>query len=190
MNFWHKLARAALVLGALALSVPGTAAAASSYKNREGKIQVGAGIGMSASPFDLTGGIEAQFFPANSVSIGPRLSFIPAERGPADSFNEDIYLLMLDLRFHPPMGEKLSRLKPFIGIGAGISFIDYSLPVFGSHVDISPAVEFGAGLNYFVADTVSLGTQAHVILPLGSSYRGVEEDAVLEWQIVHFDFLF
>ena len=171
MNFWHNIARTALLVGALLLSIPGSAAAASSYKNREGKIQVGAGIGMSASPFDLTGGIEAHFFPADSVSIGPRLSFIPAERGPADIFNEDIYLLMLDLRFHPPLGAKLSRLKPFIGIGAGLSFIDYSVPPI-SNVDISPAVEFGAGLNYFMTDTVSVGTQAHFIVPFGSGAGG------------------
>ena len=189
MKFWQHIASATLLVGAFLFLAPDNAAAASSYKNRKNKIQVGAGIGMSASPFDLTGGIEAHFFPADVVSIGPRLSFIPAERGPGDTFNEDIYLLMLDLRFHPDMGSKLSRLKPFVGIGAGLGFIDYSVPPF-SKTDISPAVEFGAGLNYFVADTVSMGTQAHLVLPLGSSYRGVEEDAVLEWQIVHFDFIF
>lgn len=178
----------AALLGVALLATP--AAAASSYKDREGKIQVGAGIGMSASPFDLTGGIEAQFFPANSVSIGPRLSFIPAERGPADSINEDIYLVMLDLRFHPDMGKKLERFKPFIGIGGGLSFIDYSVPGFGSDVDIAPAIEFGGGANYFIADSVSLGTQAHLVLPFGSGFRTVEEDVVLEWQIIHFDFIF
>lgn len=187
ISFPLKISAALAVLLSLAM-VAAPAAAESSYKNREGKIQVGAGVGMSVSPLDVVTGIEAQFFPADSVSIGPRLSFIPAQRmnGTVD---ETIFLMMLDLRFHPDLGGKNNRFKPYVGIGGGLSFIDYDAgPV--DDLDISPTIEFGVGADYFIADNVALGTQAHMVLPIDSDFGVLDEDVLLEWQVIRFNFIF
>ena len=51
-------------------------------------------------------------------------------------------------------------------------------------------IEFGAGVNMFLADNFSVGTQAHLVLPLNADAGWVDENAFVEWQIVHFDFVF
>jgi len=87
---------------------------------------------------------------------------------PVNEANTNVYNYRLEGLYHF-MPEK--RLVPFISVGAGGQSIDYSS---GSENKTRFVADYGAGLKYFITDSVALRADVRHLLAFGSTYNNLE----------------
>ena len=87
---------------------------------------------------------------------------------PVNEANTNVYNYRLEGLYHF-MPEK--RLVPFISVGAGGQSIDYSS---GSENKTRFVADYGAGLKYFITNSVAFRADVRHLLAFGSTYNNLE----------------
>lgn len=173
---------------ALALVCAGGAlsseAAAQDFSYREGRFQLGGGLGFAASVFGDTGfhfGADMRYYITDNISIAPRMSFSFHNRF---GFDWTVFSFMADALYHfdiKAASPALRKLVPFVGFGMGVDAI------FGDGDDEAAfALEIPVGAEYYILPKLSLGTQMNFNFPV----HRFGDNFFFQWQVATVRYIF
>ncbi len=134
----------------------------------EGGWTGGAGLGFTSSADSLSLGFELAHYVSSNVQIVPRLSV-----GLDDDFT--YFFIMADGRYVFDV-RSTPELKPYVGFGVGIAIAD----VDRRDSDAAFAFEFPIGLDYWISNDFSLGSQIEFIVPV----KLYDDNFIFQWLVI------
>jgi hypothetical protein len=154
--------------------------AAPYQRPRLGAFSAHGGVGFTASPETFLFAMGADYFITSELSIGPLLQF---------GFEDDwsIFAPSLNVRwtFDLDLADPWNRLKPFAEGGIGGCYMHHKRT--GDDEEWGFLINFGGGLEYYVTDTLALGTEM-LFNFLPGEVQG--QDFFFSWQVLTVRFLF
>ena len=171
---------AALIASALiSFALVGNTNKARAYANRDGRFQIGTGLGFTVDPTTFALGAEGAYYFTPNISINPRIAF-----GFGDDF---LFMIMADGRYTFDISHaKLLDLKPFAGFGLGVVIGDPEGP---DDTDVAFAFEIPVGFDYYLSNynpNISLGTEMQFMIPIDL----FDDNFMFQWLLVTFKYLF
>ena len=176
-----RIAGLLIVASVLAVSAPAASAEAQGYANRDGRFQIGGGLGGVFSVFGdeaFSLGFDARYYFTQNISISPRLAF-----GFDSAYT--MFFFLVDAFYHLDIksaNEALRKLVPFFGFGMGVDVIK------PDRVDARAAftIEFPFGVEYYLLDQFSLGTKMIFNIPV----HQFGDNFFFQWQVITARYLF
>ncbi|QQR91715.1 MAG: outer membrane beta-barrel protein [Myxococcales bacterium] len=148
--------------------------ASANFEWRRDKFVAGAGFGFTSGPSSLSLNGELSYFFTDNLSITPRFSL-----GLDNDFT--LFLIMADLRYTFDIRDHtLQNLKPFVGFGAGISFINVDYGNRGDDSDAAFTFEIPFGFDYYFDDRFALGTQMEMVIPIDL----FNDNFIFQWLVI------
>lgn len=144
---------------------------------REGQDSFSASVGYTNDPDSTLVGLDYSFFVKDRFSVGPLLQL---------GFDDDRLIVAPTINFKMYLDVNEPKLHPYLNAGIGAVYLNVEHTP-GDNDEIGLLLNVGAGLDYQLSDSTSLGTN---ILCNFIPYEVMGENFFFSWQLLSITFRF